>query len=156
VTLEDLGNIGDFVGGLLVIASLLYVATQIRQNTRSLRAAAHQDAIRGANEWSSLLVADPDRSRLLFQGCRDHASLSPEELNQFTHLVMIMLRNYWAARHLEEEGLIPDGVRSGYESGIRDLFRRPSMHEWLSKYESILDPETVERVRSLTKAPMTR
>jgi hypothetical protein len=78
--------------------------------------------------------------------------LSPEELNQFTHLVMIMLRNYWAAIYLEKEGLIPTGVRGSYESGIRELFRPPSMHEWLSKYESILDPKTVERVRNLTKS----
>jgi len=30
MTIETLGNLGDFVGGLAVIASLLYLAVQIR------------------------------------------------------------------------------------------------------------------------------
>ena len=34
--LEDLGNLGDFLGGIAVIATLLYVAVQIRQNTRQI------------------------------------------------------------------------------------------------------------------------
>ena len=31
--LEALGNLGDFVGGVAVIVTLLYLASQIRQNT---------------------------------------------------------------------------------------------------------------------------
>ena len=149
MTIQDLGNIGEFFGGLLVVVSLFYLAMQIRQNTRSLRAAAHQEAVRGANEWSSLLVQDSDLNRLLFQGCRDHSSLTSEELNQFTHLLFIFLRNYWVARHLEEEGLIPLGIRATYENGIRDVFRPPSMLEWLSEHESHLDADTVANIHSL-------
>ncbi len=37
MTLQDLGNIGEFVGALGVVASLIYLALQIRQNTRQLR-----------------------------------------------------------------------------------------------------------------------
>jgi hypothetical protein len=33
--IEDLGNIGDFLGGIAVVVTLIYVATQIRQNTNS-------------------------------------------------------------------------------------------------------------------------
>ncbi len=35
--LEALGNIGDFLGRLGVVITLLYLAAQIRQNTRSSR-----------------------------------------------------------------------------------------------------------------------
>jgi hypothetical protein len=152
MTIQDLGSIGEFVGGLLVVVSLFYLAMQIRQNTRSLRAAAHQEAVRGANGWSALLVQDLDRNRLLFEGCRDHSSLSPEELNQFTHLVMMFLRDYWLAHHLEDEGLIPPGIRVGYENGIRNMFRRRSMLRWLSDCEGILDSGTAARVRSLVSS----
>jgi len=86
---------------------------------------------------------------LLYQGCRDHSSLSPEELNQFSHLMMIFIRNYAVAAHLEENDLITVGIRGSYENGIRDLFRRTSMLEWLSNHESVIDPTTVERIRSI-------
>ena len=34
MTLEDLGNLGEFVGAIGVVVSLVYLALQIRQNTR--------------------------------------------------------------------------------------------------------------------------
>ena len=38
MSFEALGNLGDYVGGIAVILSLAYLALQIRQNTRMLRA----------------------------------------------------------------------------------------------------------------------
>ncbi len=35
MSLEDLGNLGEFLGSIGVIVSLIYLALQIRQNTRS-------------------------------------------------------------------------------------------------------------------------
>jgi hypothetical protein len=46
MSLEDLGNIGEFVAAAAVIVSLIYLAVQIRQNTKSLRASTFQGAIR--------------------------------------------------------------------------------------------------------------
>jgi len=40
MTLEDLGNIGEFVGAIGVVASLIYLALQTRQNTRAVRVAS--------------------------------------------------------------------------------------------------------------------
>ncbi len=35
--LEALGNLGDFIGGIAVVVTLLYLAVQVRQNTTQLR-----------------------------------------------------------------------------------------------------------------------
>ena len=48
----ELGAIGELVGGLAVIASLVYVGVQVRQNTFAVRASAAQafaDSINGMN-----------------------------------------------------------------------------------------------------------
>ena len=36
MTLQDLGNLGEFISAVAVVVSLVYVAYQIRQNTRQL------------------------------------------------------------------------------------------------------------------------
>ena len=36
MTIAELGAIGEFVGSIAVLATLIYLATQIRQNTRSM------------------------------------------------------------------------------------------------------------------------
>ena len=42
MTLEALGNLGDLIGGIGVIVTLIYLAIQIRQNTIEVRNAAVQ------------------------------------------------------------------------------------------------------------------
>ena len=47
----ELGAVGELVGGVAVVASLIYVGLQVRQNTSALRANAAQgfaDSINGA------------------------------------------------------------------------------------------------------------
>ncbi len=43
--IENLGNIGDLIGGVGVFVTLVYLATQVRQNTRSHRLASIQQII---------------------------------------------------------------------------------------------------------------
>ena len=42
MSLEALGNIGEFVGALAVVISLLYLAAQMRQNSPLVRASTYQ------------------------------------------------------------------------------------------------------------------
>jgi hypothetical protein len=35
--METLGNLGEFIGSIAVVASLLYLATQMRQNSEIVR-----------------------------------------------------------------------------------------------------------------------
>ena len=44
---EQLGNIGDFIGGMAVVVTLVYLAVQVRQNTRQQRL-SQQDALTSA------------------------------------------------------------------------------------------------------------
>jgi len=37
MTLDDLGNLSEFIGAIAVVISLIYLAIQIRQNTAQMR-----------------------------------------------------------------------------------------------------------------------
>ncbi len=39
MTIQDLGAIGELIGGTAVVATLIYLAVQVRQNTRSIESA---------------------------------------------------------------------------------------------------------------------
>jgi hypothetical protein len=58
MTLQELGSLGEAVGGLAVIVSLVYLALQIRQNTVALRSASYHQA--AEQTWSALLAAAQD------------------------------------------------------------------------------------------------
>lgn len=90
VTLEDLGNRGDFVGGIAVIATLLYLAVQIRQNTRILRTSAEQTADPIAA--IALAAQSPENAAVYHRGLADPSDLSPEER---THFYLLMASSFY-------------------------------------------------------------
>ena len=79
---DDLGNIGEFVGSMGVVISLVYLAVQIRQNTRQLsqntesaRMVALEAANREFNGIRAQVVRYPEVADLYLRGLRDFESL---------------------------------------------------------------------------------
>ena len=44
MTLSDLANIGEFVGGIGVVVTLIFVGIQLRQNTRAVQRSSAREA----------------------------------------------------------------------------------------------------------------
>ena len=68
MTLDDLGNIGEFLGAIAVVASLLYLSMQIRQNTRSVKSATAQSASQTIVGMNALIVGDRTVAELVSAG----------------------------------------------------------------------------------------
>lgn len=55
--LTQLANLGEFIGGVAVLVTLVYLAVQVRQNTASTRAAARQQMSESSSDqlwqWAS-------------------------------------------------------------------------------------------------------
>ena len=153
MTLGDLGSLGEFLGGLLVVVSLFYLGAQIRQNTRAMRVAAFQDAVRSANAWSAFSVTDSGLGPLLSRGVRDLESLDESERSQFDALMLIVLRNYSTAVVLEREGFLADGdISAAYAASFRDLYASPSIVEWWENRKHFFAPSSHESISKLITA----
>ena len=63
MTLEDLGNIGEFIAAIGVIVSLVYLATQIRQNTRAVRSSASHAIKNERVDFLKSVTDNPDIAR---------------------------------------------------------------------------------------------
>ena len=87
MTLEDLGNLGEFIGAFAVIATLIYVATQLRQNTQSLRTSSFQAAMQTASQDTRLLAQNAEVAALYLRGLESFSSLDPVERIRFQSLM---------------------------------------------------------------------
>ena len=76
MTLEDLGNLGDFLGGIAVIVTLIYLVVQIRQNTKLLRKSAEQMIRSDSTAVVSLAAQSPENAALYHKGLGDPDGLS--------------------------------------------------------------------------------
>ena len=41
MTIQDIGSIGELIAAIATVGTLIYLAVQIRQNTKSIRASTH-------------------------------------------------------------------------------------------------------------------
>lgn len=114
--LENLGNLGDFLGGVGVVVTLLYLAIQIRQNTRQLRAdteSAKTIAFEGTNSdvshWISEIVENRDVAELWTRGLKDIDQLDETDRLRFDYLGMQLLQTWQIvfrrAEHVERPEL---------------------------------------------------
>ncbi len=119
MNLENLANLGEFIGGIAVIASLIYLAIQIRQNTQSVRSSTI--ATNTAN-WSSLLVnlASGDRSEPYNNGILGVADISGIHFQQFALMSRAMLVSFESQHYQYLNGALDENMYRGYERACRD------------------------------------
>ena len=78
MTIETLGSLGDFLGGLAVIASLLYLAVQIRQNTKAIRSSSYHQAAEQTWNYCLAVAGDASLAEILARRTSGEA-LTPSE-----------------------------------------------------------------------------
>ena len=92
--LEALGNIGDFLGGIGVFATLIYLAIQIRNNTISSRTASYQAAITSISDLARDIGLSAEATDIFRRGQLERESFSPDERTRFDILMLSLMRNY--------------------------------------------------------------
>ena len=137
MTIQDLGSLGELIAAIATVATLVYLASQIRQNTASLRATAYQEATKSANDWSRLFVGHPETAAIFGRGLEDPRSLDRTERAEFEQIIEIIIRNYTTYWTLMQEAGIPlgheqisRGVAEQYEQTFHHWLGRPQFREW--------------------------
>ncbi len=85
---------GEFLGGIAVVVSLIYLASQIRQNSRLLRASTASATIAAFNATAGLMAQDAEAARIYWDAMADRASLSESDRQRFDAM-MGMNFNQW-------------------------------------------------------------
>jgi len=82
--LESLANLGEIVGAIAVVVSLVYLAVQVRQNTRAQQTENFSRALDRVAAMQATLSQDPETSVIFSKGVADPTDLIPKERMQFT------------------------------------------------------------------------
>ena len=62
---EAIGAIGSLLGAISVLLTLLYLAKQIKENSKLLTTSVYQTAVDGYNEMASMFLENPELARNL-------------------------------------------------------------------------------------------
>ena len=83
---EALGAVAELVGAVGVVASLLYLAAQVRTSNRASAVQAKLQSTRMLNDFMDLLIKHPEHNQLLIQGRKSLDSLSPDDYLRFSNM----------------------------------------------------------------------
>jgi len=153
VSIQDWGAIGEIVGALAVVASLIYLAVQIRQNTRQIslslessKLAAFERNVESGNRSREILITNPEVADLFLKGLAEYRNLPPTDKFRCNMLFRNMLSAIQGGyiRHLTF-GADPEQFE-GTTKTLDTLLKSPGIHQWLGDNEPDWRPEFADLV----------
>lgn len=151
MTLSDLGDLGDFVGGIGVIVTLGYLAFQIRANTRAVQSASLDSVATSHFEFQKTLGQDPELVKLWFDGLTGRAELSEIDSQRFWFLLMSLLRQWERAFYKGRAGTLELGAWAGIEAELVAVFSNVGAQRQWKLNRSGFSTDFVEFVESTTQ-----
>ena len=141
MSIEALGNIGDFIGGIGVIVTLIYLAVQIRQNTIATRTDSYQAVITSASDWSREMSVNAEIADILLRGGREYETLEPLEKMRFSLAMSSFFRNMENLHSKFRNGAVDADVWSGWANRTHSFLTGPGTRRWWERNAAAFSPE---------------
>jgi len=123
--LEDFKNISELLAAIATVVSLIYVAIQIRGNTKAVRSAAAQTVHEAFATWYRMLATDGQLSQVVANGLKDYSGLSEGDKARFIATFMAFLSYCQDAFIKWREGTLSAELWSGWELVMMNLVNAP-------------------------------
>ena len=130
MTLEQLGNLGDFVAAIATMATLAYLAVQIRASANATRAASHFDARVALNQVNLAMAFDPDWARVWRAAGADWKSLDKTERDKFFLAMLSMFHVFDTVHYTVTTGVADAGLLRQHEPSITALLQHAGVRAW--------------------------
>ena len=137
---EAIGAIGDAVGGVGVVASLVYLALQTRQNTRAVRSASFHQVADSFSAVSLAVFQDPSLVSLLTRARSDSESFTPEDTARYSFFLLTLFRRAEGMFLQSEQGTLQRESWHGIHITLENTLGSPSGHRWWSEAAQRFDP----------------
>jgi len=124
----------SLIANLGVLAGLLFVGYEIRQNTVQLRAESSRSITESVNDLNVGIYSDSEFAAVLLKGTEDRGALNPVELYQFDVYQLSRLNIAEYVLDLEREGISDLNFRY-VDWIVRDFNQKPGLRAFIREFE---------------------
>lgn len=143
MTFQDLGGIGEFVGGIGVIVSLLYLATQIRQSSRIERLHARHAVGQGMGNVIEKLDSDPELQRIWLAALDAGHEPTGEERER---LGRFLFRMFGEFSNAASYSVLDPGIFDRFEPTLVRFLEVPAVQGWWSRQRQFISQPFRDKV----------
>lgn len=138
---QAIGAIGEILGATAVVATLIYLTVQLKQNSQQIRLASSQTA---ASNYSGNIIdvlSDAERLPVFRRGLKSFSALTPDDQALF-HAIMLGFHTSFSHNHqLFREGVIAQSLFDSWALDWVRILKCPGAAEWWSRFSGMVDEE---------------
>jgi hypothetical protein len=143
------------VAAVVVVVSLIYLAVQIRQNTRIVQASSHQGVVKWIQDFDLLLANDPEVIRIWAIGRRHPDRLDNAEQARFRALLDAFYRGFESVYYQAQNKLIDERVYHSMAAISIRISAQPGVLQWWQSYGDLMSDQFrrfIERERAALRS----
>jgi hypothetical protein len=130
IDLQSLAYLGEVIGAAAVVASLLYLALQVRQSSKAQRTENYAHALERVSAFQAVLSQDSDLSRIFAKGVWDTSELTGLEKIRFSWLLYEAFGSFEFMFHTYETNEIPEEVWKRWSQTVAWWLNFPGVQQW--------------------------
>jgi len=130
MNLQSLAYIGEIIGTVVVILSLVYLAVQVRQNTEAQRTENYARALERLATFQSMLSTNSEVSTIFSKGLADDSNLTTQEKLRFNWSLYEAFGAFEFMFHAARKKSIDEEIWSRWSEAIAWYLTFPGVHTW--------------------------
>ncbi len=132
MTLNELGNIGEFISSIGVIVSLVYLAAQIRKSTETERTSTYQSVVSDFGSLNRTMASNAELSYLYVRALENFAELDVAEKARISQLFFATFHYFENMYYQYQKGYLEEDVWRGWKRLMLTYYARPGFQTWWS------------------------
>ena len=130
MSIQELGSIGEFIAAIATIITLVYLAFQINQNTRAVRASMLEATGSRSMELAKFVAGDPELTRIVTTAMTHGPELERTDKQRLELVFMAAMRSYEVTvAHYASQYLDPTEY-SGFGSNLSNWVGASCFSDW--------------------------
>ena len=146
MTLDALGNLGEFIGAVGVVVSLFYLALQLRQNTQSVRAASFNSMVQNSITLLQHGFRDSEFAAFLARAENDPDGLDPAGKLRWDSYMTAVFRHFGNLVYQQRVGAIDDQMWESYRRDLKEHLRSPAWVAWFREHQVVFSESLRDEV----------
>ena len=150
--LEQLANIAEVIGMIVVAVTLIFLTVQMRHNARATKSATANESVSTVTAWYREIGNSEQSCTLLYNALADPESQTPEEWLQFVMNLHGLFLAFQNSYYLAREGTLDDRINQSLTEVMVGIKDQPGFQLFWRQRKAIFFPEFQDYVDTAMSA----